>query len=950
MTNKNGFNTELSIDEILIQAGLAEDYDTFTDSSSGPVRSWSLEDIDALLAQEKPKKKSRDGESSERKEEPVIPVPAFTKTYVDSLFKTKDETSFEEKPVEEDIKEDYRKFLSEIKNPLQDKSKNVTAEIKEDSHTGTDEGIFYTEPQVQEEKPEEPINAPAEKEEITEPVVEEKATKESESQIPGLIYDEDLVDTSVFVHEDAITGSQMETNKYRERFMNMLKVEKTSELDVMSSNEPIEKPGVILSKSNFSGTEDLSAMPIVIPAEDALKTAQREEEKTKISDGSARILQKEASDVVDGQIMLSGFDSDEEPEQIDEHLAERELMEKRRQAAKSFKIFDIPESYDETIPSKEGDPLSQGEGEGEAKPLEQAEGSVEYVYPSDKSTVGRELRYRRKSGLAKTVLLICIEAALIITMFVPKILSLLSVENAENAGSGLVPSIISFVLIVIAGACCWADIFNGLKRLFKMRANADSAAALAMLCAVIQNISFMATGAGPGVFSASAVMLLLLNTAGHSIENARVMENFRLCAVTNASKLHSVSEFEDEKENFEIGRSLLLGTPEVRLSRKIGFPTNFISHSYEGNFTDDLCRFLVPGSALFGILTAVISYIKVHSISGSLSVLSAALCLAAPAGLLFVSNVLFRSENKKLNENGAMIAGFAGAKDIARINAVVIDGADLFDQSHCDLHGMKDYKNVRIDDVLLYTASMVINSGGPLTEIFDKVISNSRDLLPTVKSLGYEDKMGLSGIIHKQKVLFGNRSLLLNHGVDVPNERNEAKYCHDGRRILYLAIANKIAAMFVVSYTFDLSLTQYLKYLESSGINILVRNSDPNITENILNAGFGLQRGTIRLLSPNSGRIFKKSREKAYDYDEATVLNDGRVKSFLHSVGASAWLGLTEKIVGIIQAAGVILGITALLIFVLLGAFERVSELWIIAYSLVMLAVTFAGGRMKGIR
>jgi len=948
MTNENGkYKSSLSVDEILRHVGLSGD-DTYPENDSAPVRSWSLEDIDALLAQEKPKE-NKDGEISERKEEPVIPVPVFSKTYVDSLFKTKNETSSENAPLRAEAQEDYHRFLSEIKKPSEVIEKNESPEITEDSDTVDDGDIFYKDPYNQEEKPAENITLPEDKVEISETVQETVETpKESEAQIPGLVFDEDFVDEGVFGQDGAITGSQMETNKYRERFINMLRVEKTSELDVLSSNEPIEKPGVILSKSDFSGTEDLSAMPIVIPAEDALKTAILEEEKTKINDGSARILHKDDTQMVDGQIMLSGFDSGEETEKIDEHLAERELIEKRRQAAKNFKIFDIPESYDETIPSKEGDPLSQDEGD--IKQQAQSAGRLEYMYPSDKATVGKELRYRRKSGVAKTVLLICIEAALIITMFVPKILNLLSIENAESAGTGLVPGIISFVLIVIAGACCWGDIFNGLKRLFKMRASADSAVALAVLCAFVQNISFMAGGSDSGVFSAAAVMLLLLNTAGHSIENARVMENFRLCAVTNISKLHSVSQFEDEKENFEIGRSLLLGTPEVRLSRKIGFPLNFISHSYEENFIGDLCRFLVPGSALFAILTAVISYIKTRSISGSLSVLSAALCLAAPAGMLFAANILFRGENKRLNGNGAMITGFGGARDMGKINAVVIDGADLFDQSNCGLHGMKDYKNVRIDDVLLYTASMVINSDGPLAEVFKKVISNSSDLLPAVKSLGYEDKMGLSGIIHKQKVLFGNRNLLLNHGVEVPNERNEAKYCHDGRRVLYLAIANKIAAMFVVSYAYDLSLAPYLKYLESSGINILVRNSDPNITENLLNGSFGLQRGTIRLLSPNSGRIFKKSREKAYDYDEATVLNDGRVKSFLHSVAASAWLGVTEKIVGIIQASGVILGLAALLVFVLIGAFARVSELWIIIYSVGLLAVTFAGGKIKGIR
>jgi hypothetical protein len=59
---------------------------------------------------------------------------------------------------------------------------------------------------------------------------------------------------------------------------------------------------------------------------------------------------------------------------------------------------------------------------------------------------------------------------------------------------------------------------------------------------------------------------------------------------------------------------------------------------------------------------------------------------------------------------------------------------------------------------------------------------------------------------------------------------------------------------------------------------------------------------------------------------------------------------VTEKIVGIIQASGVILGLASLLVFVLTGAFARVSELWIIIYSIVLLAGTFAGGKIKGIK
>ncbi len=932
MINENDkFKSSLSIDELLRQVGMDEDAADFY-SDSKPGKSWSLDDIDALLAQDR----SADEKKKvfvERKEEPVIPVPNFSRIYVDSLFKTPREDIIEE--------EKYEEAPAELVFE--------TAEEKELQFTyGKEQDIFYSEPEP--EKPEiiQEIQKEPEAEEVPAEKPEE-STAEVGEEIPGLIFDEDFVDEGGFDQNDAITGSQMETNPLRERFINMLKIEKTNELDVLNSNEPIEKPGVIIGKSDFPKTEDLSALPLVIPAEDALKSIL-DEEKTKVSDGSAKILQMDETQVVDGQMMLHGFSGEEEPKKIDEHLAERELIEKRRQAAKDFKIFDIPESYDETIPSKDADPLLQEGERGKAKEAVSPD-KLEYSRLSDKADVGKELRYRRRSGVVKTVLLIFIEAVLLILMSVPKIISLLKIENMGGNSSALIPNILSFVLLVVAGASCWGVIFDGLHRLFHMRASTDSAAALTVIAALAHNFCVLfSSSSGSEVFSAAAIMVLLVNTLGHSSENARVMENFRLCAVTNVSKLHSVCGFEDEKENFEIGRSLLLGTPEVRFSRKIGFPTNFMANSYALNFTDDFCKILVPCSAALGLAVTAIYFFKTGGFIGTLSVLAASLCVAAPVGILCAANAIFHSENKKLNSDGAMVAGFACAQDSGKINAVVIEGVDLFDQSHCDLHGMKDYKNVRIDDVVLYTASMVINSDGPLTEVFDKVISNSRDLLPTVKSLGYEDKMGLSGIIHKQKVLFGNRDLLLNHGVEVPNERNESKYCHDGRKVLYLAIANKIVAMFVVSYALDKSLAPYLQYLESSGVNILVRNLDPNITENMINSGFGLQRGTIRLLSPNSGRIFKKSREKEYCCGEAAVLNDGRLKSFLHSVAACARLGFMEKTVAIAQAVGVAIGLAALMVFVLTGTFAKVGVLGIIGFELIWLAITFAVGMIRGIK
>lgn len=919
---KNAFKSEVSIDELLKQVGIDDDAIYFDEEE--PEKTWSLDDIDALLAEGNPVKK--DVEPDERREEPIVSIPVFSKGRVDSLFKSpenKDESSISHKPQKE-----------EVKQPI--------------LHIETD---LHVETESEEDKPKN--NEPKEMAEKYDKVkqfdsqeVEDNNSLESH----GLVFDEDLVDESIFERKGRSTGSQMETDKYRERFINVLKIEKTSEIDVLNSSEPIEKPGIILSQSDFRKTGDLSALPIVMPAEDALKTAILEQEKTRINQGNAKILQKDEQQVVDGQIVLQGFSGEEKPETIDELVAEKELLKKRKQVAKNFKLCNIHKSYDETLPSNENDTLISDEEDKTQEYINPE--TLEYVFPSDKTVIGGELRYRRKSSVLKAFFLGAMELVLLLTMLIPRLISLLELDN-EALVSSLIPDIISFVVLVISIATCWPAVFLGFKNLFKMRSTVETALSLAVVAAFIQNILVLFSGPSAGfsgTFSAAAVFILMLYTIGRASEHARVIENFKLCAVTNVANLHSAANFEDKTEAFEIGRSLLLGTPEVRLSKKIGFPVNFMMHSHSWSFADEISKILVPCCAGFALIIGLVSFIKSGNFVTAFSALTAAVSIATPVGMLGVASILFHRENKSLNKNGAIVTGFSCADEGSKINAVAIDSADLFDQSQCELHGMKDYKNVRIDDVILYSASMVINSNGPLTDIFDKVITSSRDLLPAVKSLSYEDKMGLSGIIHKQKVLFGNRSLLVNHGVDVPQERNEAKYCHDGRRILYLAIAGKIAAMFVVSYALDNSIGPYLQYLEKSGINILVKNSDPNITENMLNNGFSLERGTVRILSPNSGRIFKRNSERQKDFDEATALNDGRIKSFLHSIAACARVAFLGKAIPIVYAVCSGVGLSMVLLFVLLGILPTLDALVVIAFHLAFLAISFGVGTLKGIK
>jgi hypothetical protein len=245
---------------------------------------------------------------------------------------------------------------------------------------------------------------------------------------------------------------------------------------------------------------------------------------------------------------------------------------------------------------------------------------------------------------------------------------------------------------------------------------------------------------------------------------------------------------------------------------------------------------------------------------------------------------------------------------------------------------------------------MIIKSGGPLTDIFDKVIVCNRELLPPVKSLSYEDRLGLTAWIHGQKVFLGNRNMLVNHNIDVPPKGDEDKYKHDGRKVMYLAIANKIAAMFVVSYCADSSLFSYIKNLEKNGIQLLVRTCDSNITEDLLADCFSLPVNNVKVISSIAGRIFKRYKDKVNETAPAKVLHDGSALSLLKSIAAAGSLTFGIRLAQIIQTAGIGLGLIGLIVLVFISRATLAGSLQIILFQAFFAAVSLGAGFLKRVK
>lgn len=771
-----------------------------------------------------------------------------------------------------------------------------------------------------------------------EPTEEPEEDSERESRaIPGL-----FGDTVVFGPMKSLSEPTQNKpdDEYKTKLMTAIGSAKAPQ-----SAETIEKPGVILKRGPLSETSGLEPLPQVIPAEEFVGSG---DDKPASIEDQPFTNPAAGNQPEEEQMMLSGFGEEPETAKIDEDELRSELDKKRAEKKKKFVLLsglgDEEPQEDENLPEEKED---EPEEQPKKKRKHSEKAPLEYEKPEQRGRVYNSLKNAASQFKTSVIGLCVLEGVSLLLLLIPKILewSAIDAPAFDRGGAGLAAA--NIVLLLASFYLAFPNILSGVKALANGRVTGGAVGGLTFILALVQTIlSFFnksPEGASGMFYCAAAIFALLMTAENSSRGTARVMQNFLFCTAKRKSGLYGIRAIESEKDAFEVGRALKMGNPDILYSGRVEFPADFIKNS-EANSPADSCikRSLIISSAV-SVLLAVISGIITKDIFQAFGVLTGAFCLTSPCAIELALMIPLYLENRKLNSEGGMIAGYDAALECSEAVAASVDSADLFDRAACEMHGMKDFHTVRIDDVLLYAVAIVLKSGGPLTDVFNRIIGGSTELLPPVRDMIYEDRLGLSATIYNQRVLLGNRNLLTHHNIEVPLKSEEDKVKRNGRKILYIAIDSQVAAMFVFNYAEDASLKDSINEMADNGFSLVVRTDDPNVTDELIAARFGIAQKDIKMTLSHGARIFSAYRDSVVDLAPAKVMHDGSARSYFKSIAAcgrlanfaSRW-AVFALIVQAVVAAGAILCVA-------LKAFAFVSPLTavivqtaIVAFSVIL--------------
>ncbi|MCI9414774.1 MAG: hypothetical protein HFJ79_06340 [Clostridiales bacterium] len=575
-------------------------------------------------------------------------------------------------------------------------------------------------------------------------------------------------------------------------------------------------------------------------------------------------------DEIEGQLRLDGLVEDGEKNETEHHATPEELEDQLRQARKkkveSFKLAGDEE--EDNDPSEEPDLFDDGELE-------------DYSSYEETEAVGSELTYRRRVNWIQTILTGAMELLLVVLGVMALIMRRPPME------AHLYVTVNLFFLFVMA-LINHRLVGEGIASLFRLRADADSGAAAAVMITLIHtalqyfHIDAVAAGTTP-LFAPVAGLCLCLGSVGRLMLVKRVGINFRFVSCRGEKQAAHV--IDDPRAAAEVGRpAVAMGEPEVAYFRKAGFLTRFLENSYSDGGAEGPMRLFVPLAAGGSLLLGVVYFLLTRDFWTALTVTAAAVCCSAPAAAMTSLHFPLLRGCSRVLRRGGMISGWQAVKDFGELDAVALDAQDLFPAESVLLHGIKTFSGMRIDEAILDAAAVSTAAGGPLSSVFLRVIENKVDILPEVDSLVYEQEMGLSGWVGGRRVLVGNRRLLENHGVDVPSRDYENRYTREGRQLVYLSTAGELSAMFVVSYVADDGIARGLRSLTGAGITLLVRTCDPNVTAERICGVFDLDDYYVEVLGAAAGRTYEGLASGEDRESEACIAANGRAEGMVSAI------------------------------------------------------------------
>ncbi len=548
-----------------------------------------------------------------------------------------------------------------------------------------------------------------------------------------------------------------------------------------------------------------------------------------------------------------------------------------------------------------------------------------------------DILFEQQNRDGRSVIIIGVAAFL--TLFLNILLEVFNIPIFSSERSFYLANLILVLLVILADL---KGFWNGLLSIFSSGPQPVALISISVVFSLLDTVaSYLSSKPlSSGCVTLVSVFAYFFYQLGVFLDSKRLFDSYR--NISESPQKYASLVLADSDFTHALTHDLNTTVSNVLIKRKVGRIDNFLSHANSKLTHGKWFSLLMRISGAVPVVLGILYYLlKEKNPVSAIRTAAVASCFIAPfvSSLCEVLPLLILQG--KLSKVGTVLPGYSAAEEIANANCVVMEGRELFPKEKVLLHGIKTFEKERVDQAILYAASVLIHSCDTMSHMFMKVIQGKTDMLFDTDSVVYEEGLGFSFWVDKNRILVGRRELLETHEIEVPSRDYENRYTKASTRdAIYLAVAGKLYAMFVISYAPDEEMQSMLQELVKQDVNIIVRTRDFILSAEKIARMYDIPRTMVTIVRESAMPELARKTEYT-SVSSSSMTHGGSASSFLKGVIGCNRLLQAVDLASVLEMVCNGLGVVLALILTLIGSIVTTSASTVLLFQLAWTLLVF---------
>jgi len=473
-------------------------------------------------------------------------------------------------------------------------------------------------------------------------------------------------------------------------------------------------------------------------------------------------------------------------------------------------------------------------------------------------------------------------------------------------------------LLALGALLSYDLIFTGLGRIFRLKVEMDSLAALAVLATLADGVLLaLYPQATPDRLPYAAPVLAILYLHLHGYFHKR----FALCLSCKTAAASSSPYRVTLDEGKWNGRN----TYTKWSGDACGFGSQIQMDDGAQRIFHRFCPLLLLADILLSLLTSV-AIGKPEQLAWCLSAL---FTVTAALGGTLVYGRPFHKLARRLASSGAALAGWPGVLSTRRGDRVLITDTDLFPPGYVDLNGYKVMPGFPSERVVAYTATLIRDSGSGLTKLFQDQLRAMGGMMRNAQRLCCYEGGGLSATIRGDNVLVGSAAFMNLMEVSLPQGLNV-------KNAVFCAINGELAGIFALNYILPDTAFPALDELMREKIGPVLATRDFNLIPAMLHHRFKLAADKMDFPPVERRRELSDPDQPHSSTLTALLCREG-LYPFAEAITAAKRLRRSARLGAILCCVSSTLGLALCAYLTSVSAYTSLSPLSLLVYQVTWL-------------